>query len=654
MSEICIFAGTTEGRKLAERLSGRGLKMTVCVATEYGEILLGEHPDVEIRAGRMDRQQMEEMLRSEGFSIVVDATHPYADKVTENVASACNAAGVEYVRLLRSSDSGNADGVFVENTAACVEYLKTTVGNILLTTGSKELPAYAELHERIYARVLPMQASLQSCADSGIALDHIIAMQGPFDEEINLAMLRMTKARYMVTKDTGGPGGYGAKISAAKKAGVQAVVIGRPVQREGMSLDSVVHMLEQRFSLLPVRKKVSLVGIGMGSTETRTLGMERTVREADCLIGARRMLESVDAGNKKTYAAVLAKDIADYIRESMDERFVVLLSGDTGFYSGAKGLLALLTDMEVEVLPGIGSFQYFCSRLQRPWENVRPVSLHGRDCDFVGEVRRNPAVFALVGGGNGINLALKRLMDAGMGSLKVHVGEKLGYPEERIAHGTAEQLFEEKWDPLSVLLVENDGADNYVITHGLPDEAFDRDETPMTKSEVRAISLSKLGLTQNAVVYDVGSGSGSVSVECALQASCGRVYAIEMKEKAIALTERNARKFGLSNLEVVAGRAPEAFETLEMPTHAFIGGSTGSMRGIIDSLLAKNPKIRIVVNTVTLETLAELTEISKEFDFCDIAEVSVTKPRTLGRYRLMTAQNPVFIFTLQNGGEEHE
>ena len=654
MSEICIFAGTTEGRKLAERLSGRGLKMTVCVATEYGEILLGEHPDVEIRAGRMDRQQMEEMLRSEGFSIVVDATHPYADKVTENVASACNAAGVEYVRLLRSSDSGNADGVFVENTAACVEYLKTTVGNILLTTGSKELPAYAELHERIYARVLPMQASLQSCADSGIALDHIIAMQGPFDEEINLAMLRMTKARYMVTKDTGGPGGYGAKISAAKKAGVQAVVIGRPVQREGMSFDSVVHMLEQRFSLLPVRKKVSLVGIGMGSTETRTLGMERTVREADCLIGARRMLESVDAGNKKTYAAVLAKDIADYIRESMDERFVVLLSGDTGFYSGAKGLLALLTDMEVEVLPGIGSFQYFCSRLQRPWENVRPVSLHGRDCDFVGEVRRNPAVFALVGGGNGINLALKRLMDAGMGSLKVHVGEKLGYPEERIAHGTAEQLFEEKWDPLSVLLVENDGADNYVITHGLPDEAFDRDETPMTKSEVRAISLSKLGLTQNAVVYDVGSGSGSVSVECALQASCGRVYAIEMKEKAIALTERNARKFGLSNLEVVAGRAPEAFETLEMPTHAFIGGSTGSMRGIIDSLLAKNPKIRIVVNTVTLETLAELTEISKEFDFCDIAEVSVTKPRTLGRYRLMTAQNPVFIFTLQNGGEEHE
>ena len=178
---------------------------------------------------------------------------------------------------------------------------------------------------------------------------------------MNLALLKMTKAKYMVTKDTGGPGGYGAKISAAKKAGVQAIIIGRPVQREGMDLDAVIRLMEQRFDLKPVKKKVTLAGIGMGNPETRTLGMEKAVREADCLIGARRMLESIDAGNKKTYAAVASKDIAEYIRTSTDRHFVVLLSGDTGFYSGAKALLAELTDMEVEVLPGIGSLQYFCS-----------------------------------------------------------------------------------------------------------------------------------------------------------------------------------------------------------------------------------------------------------------------------------------------------
>ncbi len=195
------------------------------------------------------------------------------------------------------------------------------------------------------------------------------------------------------------------------------------------------------------------------------------------------------------------------------------------------------------------------------------------------------------------------------------------------------------FDSLSVLLVENPDWESYVVTHGLPDEAFERDETPMTKSEVRAISLSKLKLTQGAIVYDIGSGSGSVSVECALQARYGRVYAIEMKDKAIALTRRNAKKFHLSNLEVIAGTAPDILEDLPAPTHAFIGGSTGNMRGIVDCLLKKNPSVRIVVNTVTLETLSELTEISKDFDFCDIAEVSVNKPRLLGRYHLMTAQN---------------
>ena len=651
MSEICIFAGTSEGRRLVDQLCGRGLEMTVCVATEYGEILLGEHPDVQVRAGRMDARQMEEMLRSEGFELVVDATHPYADKVTENIAEACRNAGVEYLRLLRGSSSDDSDGIFVENTAACVAYLKNTEGSILLTTGSKELPAYAQLHDRIYARVLPMQASLDICARSGVAPERIIAMQGPFDEEMNLALLKMAKVKYMVTKDTGGPGGYGAKISAAKKAGVQAIIIGRPVQREGMELEAVIHLLEQRFHLPPLKKKVTLAGIGMGNPETRTLGMERAIREADCLIGARRMLESVDAGKKKTHTAVASKDIAQYIRSSTDSSFAVLLSGDTGFYSGAKALLAELSGMEVEVLPGIGSLQYFCSRLQRPWQDVRPVSLHGRDCDFIGEVRRNPAVFALVGGEDGVHCALQRLAEAGLGHLSVHVGQRLGYADEAIYHGRVSELLDRSFDPLSVLLAENPVWDKAIVTHGLPDEAFDRDETPMTKSEVRAISLSKLALTQGAVVYDIGSGSGSVSVECALQASCGRVYAIEMKEKAIALTRRNAEKFRLTNLEVVPGTAPEALEALPSPTHAFIGGSTGNMRGIMACLLKKNPSVRIVVNTVTLETLAELTEIAKEFDFCDIAEVSINKPRTLGRYQLMTAQNPVFIFTLQNGAK---
>ncbi|MBQ8507410.1 MAG: precorrin-6A reductase [Clostridia bacterium] len=652
MCKICIFAGTTEGRRLVEALSGRGARITACVATEYGEILLGAHEDVRILSGRMDGALMEALFVQEKFDLVVDATHPYAEIVTKNIAPACRNAGVEYLRLLRDSDSGEGDGVFVESAAACAEYLEGTEGSILLTTGSKELPAFRALAERIHARVLPMQASLEACTACGVTPDRIIAMQGPFDEEMNLALLRATKAKFLVTKDTGGAGGYAAKISAAKKAGAQAVIIGRPAQRDGLGFAETIALLEGRFPLAKTPKKAVLAGIGMGNPETRTLGMERALREAGCLIGARRMLEAVDCAGKETHIAVAAADIARIIHESPCRSFAVLLSGDTGFYSGAKKLADELRDIEVEILPGIGSLQYFCARLRRSWEDVRPVSLHGRDCDFIREVSGHPAVFALVGGEGGASHALSRLQNAGLGGLNVHIGERLGYPDERITHGSADELAGATFDPLSVLLVENPRWREEIMTHGLPDEAFDRDETPMTKSEVRSISLSKLALTRGAVLWDIGSGSGSVSVEAALQATQGRVYAIEMKEKAIALTRRNAGKFHLSNLELVCGRAPEALEALPAPSHAFIGGSTGSMREIIACLLRKNPQVRIVINTVTLETLAELTEIAGEFDFCDIAEVQISKPRALGRYHLMTAQNPVFIFTLQNGASQ--
>ena len=651
MCKICVFAGTSEGRALIEALSGRGASITACVATEYGEVLLGSHPDVRILAGRMNVEEMTALMRAESFDAVVDATHPYADVVTQNIAAACRAVGANYLRLLRGSSMAEGDGVFVPDVEACVNYLRSTEGNILLTTGSKQLPQFCEdpaLRARIYARVLPMQASLQTCADCGIAPDHIIAMQGPFDEELNCAMLRAVNARYMVTKDTGGAGGYGAKIAAAKRAGAQVVVIGRPAQVEGLSPEEMLAHLEKTLPLTPPRKLVVLAGLGMGNPETRTLGLERAIREADCLIGAQRMLESVETAGKRCHTAVLARDIAEFIRSDSGRRYAVLLSGDTGFYSGARGLVAELTDMDVEVLPGIGSLQYFCARLMRPWQDVRALSLHGRDCDFAGEVRRNPAVFALVGGSDGTHQAIERLCSAGLGSCTVHVGQRLGYDDERIVSGTAQELSQQSFDPLSVILVENAHSGEYIVTHGLPDEAFDRDETPMTKSEVRSVCLSKLQLTQSAVVYDVGSGSGSVSVECAMRATHGHVYAIEMKEKALALTRRNAEKFNLTNLEVVAGAAPEALESLPTPTHAFIGGSTGNLRGIIDCLLAKNPDVRIVATAVTLETVAELTEVSKSFETCDIAEVAVSKPRVLGRYRLMTAQNPVYIFTLQH------
>ena len=651
MYKICIFARTAEGRELIERLTGRGTAITAYVATDYGQVALGEYPDVEVRSGGLPRAEMPGVFRSERFDLVVDATHPYAEHITESICLACEETGTELIRLLRESTAENEDGVFVEDTAACIRFLAGTEGNILLTTGSKTIPEYCAepgLRERIYARLLPLPSSLDSCRQGGLPADHIIAMQGPFTEELNVAMLRFVNAAWMVTKDTGSAGGYADKIAAARKAGAKVVIIGRPPEQPGLSGAETLTAIEKRFGLAPVRKRVIMAGIGMGSDDTRTMGVLRAVREAECVIGAKRMVQSVDTGGKRVCEAVLAKDIANIIRTGPERTYTVLLSGDTGFYSGAKSLLRELGDeTDNEVLPGIGSLTYFCARLQRPWEDVRAVSLHGRRCDFVREVRYNPVVFSLLGGDTGAGEALRMLTDAGLGYVRVHIGENLGYPDERIASGTAEELMGQEFAPLCVLLAENDRADAEPVTYGLPDEAFDRDKVPMTKEEVRGVCVSKLALSRGAVVYDVGSGSGSVSVECALVASRGKVYAIEQKDTAVELTRHNSEKFGLINLEIVPGSAPEALVPLPPPTHVFIGGSSGNLRQIVDLLLEKNPEVRIVATAVTLETLSELTGMAKEFEISECVEIQVNRPRTVGRYHLFNAQNPVYIFTFQ-------
>jgi len=282
---------------------------------------------------------------------------------------------------------------------------------------------------------------------------------------------------------------------------------------------------------------------------------------------------------------------------------------------------------------------------------VVPVSIHGRDHDIIPDVRRNERIFALVGGENGMGKLCQELTSAGLGDVKVSVGERLSYPDEQITIGTAEGLKDHKFQSLSVALIENENA-NPVVTHGLPDEAFIRAESiPMTKSEVRAVCLSKLRLTEKAVAWDVGAGTGSVAIEMALQARKGSVYAIERKEAAVDLFYDNCRKFGVDNLTVVPGLAPDACVELSAPTHAFIGGSSGNMKEIITLLLEKNPGVRIVATAIALESIAELTSCMKHFRFeeAEVISMSVARNRKAGPYNLMTGQNPIYIFTMQGG-----
>lgn len=658
MCKLCVFAGTAEGRELVEFLGNQPASVTACVATEYGEALLPEGDSLTVSAGRFDREEMETLLMRERFDLVVDATHPYARAVTENLVRACAAAGVEYLRLLREEAAVPEDALFVPDAAGAAEFLSGTEGNILLTTGSKELACFSEVRgfaQRVYARVLPMEDSLRLCREAGLPPAHILAMQGPFSQELNAAMLRSVSARYLVTKEGGRQGGFGEKAAAARETGATLVVIGRPEQREGMDLSAVIRLLCRRFGWR-ARPRVQVVGLGPGGAGTMTEEARRAIEGADCVIGAGRMVRAARPG-QAVFEAIAPDAIAAYIRAHGEfRRFAVVMSGDTGFFSGTKKLLPLLEDCEVSVLPGVSALSCLCARLGTSYEDVACVSVHGRDRDIVPDVRANRRVFALVGGENGAGRLCRELTGAGLGDVQVSVGERLSYPEEAVTVGAARELADRAFAPLSAVLIENEAAAQAAF--GLPDEAFQRGgegrAVPMTKSEVRAVCLSKLRLTADAVCWDVGAGTGSVSIEMALQARRGQVYAIERREDARALLEENRARFHAGNLTVVPGCAPEVCEGLPAPTHAFLGGTSGRLREIVALLLEKNPRVRIVAAAIALESVGELTACMKEFPFThtQVVSLSVARDRKAGGYRLMTGQNPVYVFTMQGGGAQ--
>lgn len=655
MYKVIVFAGTTEGYEISRFLGENQIPVLACVATEYGSRSLKESSSLHVQAGRLDENEMKELFSREKPELVLDATHPYAAEVTRNIRKACEEAEVSYTRILRTG-SGQQNAVYVKDTQAAAEYLKGTTGNVLLTTGSKELAAFTSVpdyKERLFARVLSLPSVIESCQALGFEGRNLIAMQGPFSMEMNRAMLTQYECRYLVTKDSGKAGGFLEKIQAAEACGATVVIIGRPLAEEGLSLRECRHMLIERYGLTR-KQKVTLLGIGMGSPKTLTQEGQEAVRNADLIVGAKRMVDAVRLSGQDVFYEYRSKEIAEYLIAHPEyTKVVVALSGDVGFYSGAKKLAELLGP-DTEMICGISSVVYFMSKIGLSWDDAKIVSAHGKTCNLISLIRTNRKVFAILGTGDGVRKLAEKLIFYGMGDVILHVGENLSYDNEKILAKPARELVSYEGDPLSVVCAYNPQAELELATHGIPDEEFIRGKAPMTKTEVRTVSLSKLRLPKDAICYDIGAGTGSVSVEMALRASEGGVYAIEKKEDALALLQENKKKFALDHMYIVPGNAPEALEELPVPTHAFIGGSSGNMKEIVELLLNKNPQVRIVINCITLETVGEaldcIRELEKQETYqceSEVVQLCASRSKNIGRYHMMMGENPIYIITVQ-------
>lgn len=499
MEKLGIFGGTWEGRQLAEFCQERGFLAVISVATPYGARLLREDQYLTVHAGRMDGQAMCRWIKENQIRQVIDATHPFALQASENIREACKALRVSYQRLLREEsqyqgkeqDNGRGGGsssgdslkgeifwvgsveeaaIFLERELACHQERKA-----LLTTGSKELFSFARIKEgadRLYARVLPSPEGLKACREAGILESHIIGMQGPFSYQMNFAILRHTQAFYLVTKESGRPGGFQEKVDAALDLGCQVIVVGRPKREQGKSLAEIKEQLEKEWKgqekpagsekdsksgskgeskgESKVKREILLVGMGMGALGSITWEGIEAILGSDGLLGAARMVKDAMAiregeGRKEGLTCITyhpQEMLAWLERHPEVKRPVVLYSGDPGFYSGAASFMECLKGKGMpyrcRIIPGISALSYFGARIGKSWDKVKAVSLHGRDGEEDWSLRDQRERFVLLDGTERLRFLCRELIRLGQENALLWVGERLSYPQERLISGKPE------------------------------------------------------------------------------------------------------------------------------------------------------------------------------------------------------------------------
>ena len=412
-------------------------------------------------------------------------------------------------------------------------------------------------------------------------------------------------------------------------------------------------------------RKVTIIGAGPGNPDLLSRAALDAIDIADVVIGAHRALVGIDVPPDVVRCELVkTADIVAALTDAASwQRAVVVMTGDVGLFSGARRLVEALSggaQVDVRIIPGISSASYLAARLARPWQDWRFASAHGVACDIVAEAERAGELFLATSGGEDPSRLSGELVQAGFGDARVTVAERLSYPDERITCATASEIAGQTFDDLNVMLIEFAGGAASsrwpYASSGIPDELFIRGDVPMTKQEVRAVALAKLRLTATDTVWDVGAGTGSVSIEAALVARAGSVWAVERNAAGVRLIRENADAFGCGNVHAVPGVAPEALAKLPVPDAVFVGGSAGELPSIVEAALEKNSLVRLCVPCVTVETLTEACALlsGSRFKGFEACQVSAARAEAVGSHHLMKAQNPVFLVSARGAGADAE
>ena len=396
---------------------------------------------------------------------------------------------------------------------------------------------------------------------------------------------------------------------------------------------------------------INLIGIGLGNPELLTEAACNAISKSDIVIGAKRIVESIksDFSDKTYFTEYNTEKILDIIKSNAGSEISVVFSGDISLFSGGSKLFERLKDLKnckINTFPGISSLSYLCAKTNTDMAKVKILSFHGKDELLYHNIDSNEYTFIITSKGEGAKEICKKLINFGFFDLDVTIGENLSYENERITTAKPNEFLDMDISDLNCMIIYNPDSEKS-ISFGLPDEAFIRDKVPITKSEVRAVILSKLDISSDSICYDIGAGSGSVSIEMSRLAYEGKVYAVEKNPLAIELIKKNIHNFNAENIELIFAKAPEGLEHILEADKIFIGGSGGELNTVMDMIFASQKHPTIVISAITLETVAQISDIlkkAKEYDYdTEVTAVNVSKSKEVGPYNMMIAQNMVFI-----------
>ena len=321
MSKVLIFGGTTEGRLLSERLLKHKIDFTLSVATEGGYDMVMDL-GVKCLVNRLSENDMVRLLKD--FDLVVDATHPYAKEATENILGACKSTNTKYIRLLR--ESVNSKGFICKNSIEeVVNYLNKVDGNILLTTGSKNLHEFKNINDfekRVYPRVLPTVDAIEKCSSLGFKINNIIAVMGPFSEDMNISIINKVNAKYVVSKESGTVGGLLEKISACEKTGAKLIVIGRENNEVGYSLDEVENIILKDFNIDAVNRYFPMF-VDLKNKNIKVFGAgEIATRRIKTLLNFTSNIEVISPSVTDDLNHIINSGKIKYIKDEYKEKYV--------------------------------------------------------------------------------------------------------------------------------------------------------------------------------------------------------------------------------------------------------------------------------------------------------------------------------------------